>query len=64
MQVNPRGGGKSNPMSAIVIDTSLIDTPVTLQRFQDLPNSQEFHLAVNFFREGIDFFIEKATETN
>lgn len=37
MQVNPRGGEKSNPMSAVVIDTSPTDTPVTLQRFRDLP---------------------------
>lgn len=64
MQVNPRGGGKSNPMSAIVIDTSQVETPVTLQRFQDLPISQEPHLAVNFLQGGDRFFIEEATETN
>lgn len=46
-------------MSAVVIDTSPVDTPVTLQRFQDLPNSQEPHLGVNFFKEGIDFSLKR-----
>lgn len=62
MQVNPRGGEKSNLMSAVVIDGSPVDTPVTLQRFQDLPErpiSQEPHLAVKFVKEGIDFSMKK-----
>lgn len=61
MQVNPKGGEKSNPMSATVIDTSPVDTPVTLQRFQDLPKepiSQEPHLAVKFVKKGIDFSLK------
>lgn len=49
-------------MSATVIETSPIDTPVTLQRFQDLPKkpiSQEPHLAAEFVMEGIDFSLKK-----
>lgn len=65
MQVNPTGGEKSNPMSAVVIDTSPTDTPVTLQRFQDLPKkpiSQEPHLAGKFVKKGIDFALKKRQE--
>lgn len=58
MQENRRGGGKSNPMLAIVIDT----TPVRFQRFRDLPKKpiwQESHLTVKFVKEGIDFSLKK-----
>lgn len=61
MQENPRAGEKSNPMLAIVIDTS----PVRFQRFWDLPKKpiwQESHLTARFVKEGKDFPLKKWQE--
>lgn len=58
MQGNPRGGGKSNPMLAIVRDTS----PSRIQRLWDLPKKpiwQESHLTARFVKQGMDFSLKK-----